>query len=302
MVRKWAWSTDNRSSYVKQAWRIDSGVCLRQIWLLDCLWKGGSCTRKGETNDRVVYSSNLQKIDVHQGFLWRPLSWNFGWSECDLPSPDRMRMSTIPGVVQWDGKQWCRWADFLPSIDAGGVTLRGVTLVEEPDCPWNWLWRSIEAQRGVGGEAADGGEFGKWTPACQLVLLTVTVTLTEDEEDRISFITEWILSTGLPQRPWRGSQQTLSQTKSVEGTRFDYEKLSASPDPEGRRKLLSGCGWEIPLLLPRTPSRLDKRELAFLWFGGLKVGNWKLWRIVLGLAKDQRAELEKPKLGFRPEG
>ena len=120
--------------------------------------------------------------------------------------------------------------------------------------------------------------------------------------ERISFITEWILSTGLPQRPWRGSQRTLSQTKSVEGTRFDYEKLSASPDPEGRSKLLSGCGWEIPLLLPRTPSRLDKRELAFLWFGGLKGGTWKLWRIVLGLAKEQRAELEKPKLGFRPEG
>ena len=157
MVGEWAWSTDNRSSYVKQAWGIDSGVCLRQIWLLDCLWKGGSCTRKGETNDRVVYSSNLQKIDVHQGFLWRPLSWNLDGASVTSPAqigcvcPQFLRwcngMESSGVVEQIFYPHWRRW---LRSDSGRGTWLsleltlekhRGAKRGWRRGCRWRRIWQ-----------------------------------------------------------------------------------------------------------------------------------------------------------------
>ena len=181
---------------------IDSGVCLGQRGLLDCLWKGEPCTLKG----RDERSSSVQ-LEPPEGWCASRLplastSPNLGGSECALPSPDWMRLSIIPGVVHWNGNQGCSWANLLSSMDAGDW---GVTLAEEPDCPCNWPWRSIEAQRGVGGEAANGGEFGKWTPACQLVLPTGAVKLTEDEGEkfvryRVNFV-DWDAPTTLKGKP-----------------------------------------------------------------------------------------------------
>ena len=100
-------------------------ICLRQRELLDCLWKEGFCTLKG----RDKRSSNIQLEPPEDWCASRlslaSMSLKLGGSECALLSPDWMRLSIIPGVVQWNGKQGCSWADFLLSRDSGdwGMTL-----------------------------------------------------------------------------------------------------------------------------------------------------------------------------------
>ena len=107
------------------------------------------------------------------------------------------------------------------------------------------------------------------------MLLTVTVTLTEDEEEReFRLLQSEFCRLGCPNDPEGEANELLARLSLLKGlglTMRNYQPAQILKEGASFRQVVV----EIPLLLPRTPSRLDKRELAFLWFGGLKGGYLK---------------------------